>query len=371
MSTCTTKPCGKSSVSAFSSRQHVASDRPFPKSHPKSRSAMGRPRSPSVLLSTTSEAMLPADRTTPAASGLATSASPGALDWTARPAAERPWPPSWGPPRRRRSEIMLATSSSGTIVALVVSAALLIVATLGLYSCAASASRTRRGADEPRGGRGSCSCSCSCHRRHPERDSDLDLDLGIDLGSSDEDTRLRDVEAHAPTPEAEAFVGTARQGRVYGPGSASMIDIRGRRGTRRCGPGSGPGSGSARSSPSARDTSSPSGLDLEPGVERTSREQLSLREALSDEGMMELTGGRMSSDHLSLREALSEGSLGMAQGGGMTSRNRLRPRERPLASEDLKALPAPKGKRQRNVLRKRVKSGSKQLLSDMWRVYAA
>lgn len=364
---------------------------------------------------------LPASGTTAAALDLATPATLDEFDWTTRPYS-RQWPgrrPLWHLLQDESKAVTNKDSSSsssiGAIAALLImSAVLLIGAILGLYSCSvAPASKNRHGAaDGARRGRPG---PCSPRKQYPRRDPDAASPDDDDDEEEEEEQHinLRDIEAHVPTPEADAFVVTARQGRVYGPGAASIVDIRGggKAARRRCGLGS-VRLMSASSASSATSVDPPpdlrvareawgrervsysrvrflslgeedddqeeealrgSGMMYGAGLRR-SMERLSLREALSDEGMMGWAGGcSMSRDRLSLREALSDGSLGMEQGSGgsLTSTDPWCPRDALPVHGDMEPLLTPKGKRQRNVLRKKVTSGSKQLLSDMLKAYGA
>lgn len=298
--------------------------------------------------------MLPASATTAATSDLTTS---GELEWAAQ-TSPCPWPgrPPWGPTQSQNVPPVIknsSSSSSGTIIFLVmVSAVLLITTTLGLYSCAVDlASRTRNSAAGDRQ-------DSSLYHHHQSYEHDPEYTCS---DYDEQDMELRDVEAQGPTPEAEAVVGTARQARVYKPGAASMVDIRkktGRGSHTRCGLVS----SSSSLGPSAR---AEVGSQTDPrSVPRAlcggggwafSTERLSLREALCDEGMMGWTGGACLS-----RDRLSLGEQG-GGGGGMASTDRLCVGEPSTTGEEVESpRPAPRGKkRQRNVLRKRVASGSR------------
>lgn len=347
-------------------------------------------RSSSLLFSASNGTMLPTLRETRTSSVVSSSSGPPMeVGLTAGPLSA---PPSEG------SESSASSANIGTILALVLAVLFLIVVTLEIYGCASLHKRTTH-VDYLRSLYGS--------QRGPEHDAGDE--------TADDDVELHDLEAHGPSYSAEVVVATARQGRVYGPGAASMVDIVKGRGSRRDGAG---GSNAGKSSRFVVDVDSLPDLCeaqrlLSQGVGgRASTEIMSLSAALSDDTMATQGSGRVSKrEHLSRKEALSgtfttQGNMGhlfprggldeehmtrgarsgrsasaeslllrtVATGGSASRAEAIMPRDRlslreALEEEDSQLLPEAQGKRRRRFLRKREKS--KSILSDMLRVYAA
>lgn len=358
---------------------------PAPPSHspkipyPRRLSSLYFPASHRTMLPTSAShgTLLPTIRETRASSVVSASSAPTLeVDATTGPTTTGlpSAPPSegLGPPA--------TSANSGTILALVFAVLfLIVVVTLGMYGCASSFQKRTTHTDYLR----------SLHQKN-QRDHEHDEDHH----PADERVERQDLEAHGPSYGAEVVVATAQQGRVYGAGAASMVDVvKGRRSPRG---GSAGGSDSGESSRSVVDVGSlpdlwgAQALLSQGGGRASSGKYMSLKEALSDDTaeatqgsrgtssrqkearsdedmtLGERSDGRASTEYL-LPKSVSRGE-NMAQAGRLVSRDRLSLREA-LEEDNLQPLPAAKGKSRRRVLRKRVKS--KSMLSDMLKVYAA
>lgn len=387
---------GKFSVSDFSSQNNATTkethQKPFSRRH--NLSQMQDTQLSPLPSDGTKSTMLPSSTTTPVAlSSLASSTISVASEWPAIRLSSSKLPPSESTPLIRLSDVNTGSSTNSGRILLI---AFGVVVLAGLLIAVCLAVGTRCCVRKTRGGDGSSRIRLTQdlpprHEQHGEGEDGL-------MSAENEQVMPRDVEAHASSPEAQAVVGTARQGRVYKPGSVSLVEItRKREACCRRGVASGYGRGSsfARSAPSLTGRSGPSSSRLdgipsvtrfssgnrEQGVQaprtvcggvRMSSEHLSLREALSDEGMLEMTcENKPGGDLLCRVSHASNDTLETPRGHEVLSAPRSYPREPLRRVEDVKPLPAPKGKRQRNVLRKRVTSSSRQLLSDVLKAYTA
>lgn len=286
--------------------------------------------SSSSLSTATSEETMPYVLTSKTISGTATSSStsPVELDSTgAHTFGQAPTPP-WLPQNGSPSDDT-NNNDNGTIVVGIVSVLVLIFIIIVIYKRTTFHKKSTHGEDEEE-----LRAAPGCSPARPERDDDDDDD------DEAKTIGMQDLEAQESSYEAGVVVCTARQARLYGPGSASMVDIRGRG----VGEGRGDTTGSSDSISSSRSV-----VDVE-----------SLPDLYGAQALLIQGGGRATRDHLSLMEALNDES--MASSVKVTTMS---------CTKDESAEPMQKseGKRRRKVLRKRMTS--KQFLGDMLKAYAA
>lgn len=242
-------------------------------------------------------------------------------------------PPAWEPQNGRPSEDNNNNNNNGTIVAGVTSILVLIIIALVIYKCTISHEKTNKVEKEL--------CGTQEEGRGPMRS---EHDDGADIV-------IQDLEAQGSSYEADVVVCTARQARLYGPGSASMVDIRRQ----------GRGGGGERARRRGGKTGSSDSISSSPSVVDVD----SLPDLYGAQALLTQGGGRAARDHLSLMEALNDESMTSSlKGESVTDGNMSRSKD-----ESAEPLPKAERKRRRNVLRKRV--ASKKLLGDMLKVYAA